>query len=91
MLGHVADEGELVQPEIREADGRLIVAATTDVADLAAALDTELPQGDFHTVGGLVIDVAGRIPQMGESVSIAGRTFVVVSGSNRRLRTLEVI
>jgi len=90
VLGDVADEGEHREPDIRHDAGRLVVDATTDVDDLAARLGLEFPTGDFHTVGGLVIDVMGRIPEPGESVEICGRRFLVVSASQRRVKTLEV-
>lgn len=90
LVGEVADEGESRHADIREEDGRLIVRAATPIDELAERLATELPSGDFHTVGGLVIDAAGRIPAVGEVVEIAGHSFRVMSGSRRRVRMLEV-
>ncbi|NND03923.1 MAG: HlyC/CorC family transporter [Acidimicrobiia bacterium] len=90
VLGEVADEGEARKPEIEAVDGRLLVDAATDVDDLASRLDVEFPTGDFHTVGGLVINAAGRIPETGESIEIAGHQFLVLSASDRRVRKLEI-
>lgn len=90
LVGEVADEGEETVPEIRKVEGKLVVDAATGVDDLADVLEVDLPTGEFHTVGGLVIDAAGRIPATGESVEVAGLNFRVVSGSPRRVKTLEV-
>ena len=90
LVGEVANEGENRVPEIRSQGDRLIVQATTDVEDLAARLQTELPIGDYHTVGGLVIAVAGRIPRINETIEIAGHSFRVLRGTNRRVLALEV-
>lgn len=90
VLGDVADEGEARVPDIINLDDRLVVDARTDVDDLAERLGVEFPTGDFHTVGGLVIDAAGRIPEQGDSVDIAGHRFLVVSASQRRVKKLEV-
>ncbi len=90
LVGEVADEGELRMAEIRSVADRLIVEATADVDDLAERLGTKLPSGDFHTVGGLVIDAAGRIPVVGDEFEIAGHVFRVTSATERRLETLEV-
>lgn len=90
LVGEVADEGEAPSPTIRREDGRLLVDARLDVAELADELGIELPAGDYHTVGGLVIDVAGRIPAVGEAVHIAGLRFRVTRGSKRRVQTLEI-
>jgi CBS domain containing-hemolysin-like protein len=90
LVGEVADEGERRQDPIRRMEDRLLVEASADVAALAAELEAELPSGEFHTVGGLVIDAAGRIPLVGEEIQIAGYSFRVVSGTTRRVRVLEV-
>ena len=90
LVGDVADEGERRVSEIRAVGDRIVVEATADVDDLASRLGVPLPTGDFHTVGGLVIDVAGRIPTVGEEVEIAGLRFRVVRGTRRRVGTLEV-
>ena len=91
LVGEVADEGELRMAEIRPAGDRLVVEATADINDLAEQLGADLPTGDFHTVAGLVIDVAGRIPAVGDEIEISGHIFRVTEGTDRRVQTLEVI
>jgi len=90
LVGEVADEGELRLAEIRSVGDRLVVEATADVDELAERLGTELPAGDFHTVGGLVINVSGRIPAVGDEIEISGHVFRVTRGTDRRVLTLEV-
>ncbi|MGI9606529.1 MAG: hemolysin family protein [Acidimicrobiales bacterium] len=90
LVGQVADEGEPPVAEIRAAGDRLVVDAATDVDDLAERLGADLPTGNFHTVAGLVIDVAGRIPTVGDEIEISGHVFRVTEGTDRRVRTLEV-
>jgi CBS domain containing-hemolysin-like protein len=90
LVGDVADEGERRLAPIRRDGDRLLVEASTDVADLEAELGAELPGGDFHTVGGLVIHAAGRIPVVGDDIEIGAHSFRVISGTSRRVRLLEV-
>ena len=90
LVGEVADEGERRTAPIQRVGDRLLVEARADVEDLEAELEAELPSGDFHTVGGLVIDAAGRIPVVGDEIQIGAYSFRVVSGSSRRVRVLEV-
>jgi len=90
LVGEVADEGERRTALIRRVGDRLLVEARTDVEDLEAELEAELPSGEFHTVGGLVIDAAGRIPVVGDEIQIAEYSFRIVSGSSRRVRLIEV-
>lgn len=91
LVGEVTNEGERRPDDIRVVDGKLLVAATTNVDELAEHLETEFPDGDFHTVGGLVIDAAGRIPAVGEVVTVGDYQIQIVSGSRRRVRTVEIL
>lgn len=90
LLGEVADEGEARRPGIRRTNGLLVVDARVDVTALGDALGAPLPEGDYNTVGGLIIDAAGRIPAPGETIRVAGHDFRVVRGSQRRVHTVEV-
>ncbi len=90
VMGRIADEGELPTPAIRHEGGRLIVDAATDVDDLARQVGVDLPDGDFHTVGGLVLDAMGRIPTVGETVEIVGLSFRVLEATERRIERVEV-
>lgn len=53
------------------ADGRLRVPAHLAVLDLPSPLASLWPQ-DADTIAGLILRVAGRLPEVGETVSIAG-------------------
>ena len=73
LVGDVADEGEDRPTVIQEiAPGRWRVDARVPVADLEAVIGHELPEGDWNTVGGLVLGLIGRIPRVGETAEVAG-------------------
>ena len=54
------------------------------VDEVDELLDAELPQGAWDTVGGLVLDLLGRVPGEGEAVEVDGFRLVAASGSEGR-------
>jgi magnesium and cobalt transporter len=62
------DEQDTVAGIVTLADGTHRVAGDTEIGDVNAAFDVELPDQDFDTVGGLVAHQFGRVPRRGETV-----------------------
>jgi putative hemolysin len=61
------DEGE-EEPIIKITEDEAVVEAGTNIEDVNAALDLELPHEDFETIGGYTVGLFGRLPQVGEEV-----------------------
>jgi putative hemolysin len=80
------------QPYTRDRDGAWQVAGTVPIRELNRQLDLDLPEeGDFHTLAGLFIHLAGHIPQPGEKQRLPdGVELEVLDASPRRIRTLRV-
>jgi len=90
LVGRVSDEGEILNPMIRPMGrDRWHVDAATDVDDLESETGVALPDGDWHTVGGLVIGVAGRIPGVGEVFSFDGLTLTIRDAAPQRVGSVE--
>jgi CBS domain containing-hemolysin-like protein len=66
------------------ADGRLPVEDLSDVAGV------ELPTGPFSTVAGLVLSLAGRIPDEGDAIDVEGLRLVVLSMDRNRIDRLRI-
>jgi CBS domain containing-hemolysin-like protein len=92
LVGRVSDEGEILNPMIRPMGrGRWHVDAATDVDDLESETGVALPDGDWHTVGGLVIGVAGRIPGIGEVFTFDGLTLTIRDAAPQRVASVEAV
>ncbi len=67
IVGEIVDEYDEEEALIRTvADGEYIVDGRLPVDDLAELVAAELPDEDWDTVGGLVLGLAGRVPEEGE-------------------------
>ena len=87
---NVADEAWAT----RRADGSWLVDGLMPVSEFKTQLGIrELPEEDrdlYNTVAGLVMAVAGHLPQTGERFDIAGWSFEVVDLDGRRIDKLLV-
>lgn len=68
-----------------QTDSGFEVLARMHVEDLAELLEMELPQGDFDTVAGLIINEIGRIPVRGERLLVAGLDVHIQEADPRRI------
>ena len=93
IVGEIRDEHDTEEPMIQEiAKGRWWVDAAVSVYDLGAVLDVDLEEadGDFDSVGGMVVELAGGVPKVGESVTMHGYLFAVREADERHVTQLEV-
>jgi CBS domain containing-hemolysin-like protein len=78
IFGDVEDEFD-AEPlaMIAGLDGRVSLPGDMALAEVNATLDLQLPEADVHTVGGLIIDMLGRAPLVGDAVAVGGVTLYV--------------
>ncbi len=90
IVGEIFDEYDAHVALITEvADGRLLVDARLPVDDLNERFDTAIEM-DADTVGGVFTEVAGHIPEVGESVEIEGLRLTVEELRGTRIMKLTV-
>ncbi|TAM75507.1 HlyC/CorC family transporter [bacterium] len=70
IVGEIRDEHDEIEEEPirRISEHEAVVEASTNVEDVNAQLDTELPTDEFETIGGLTVGLFGRLPAVGEEV-----------------------
>jgi len=87
IVGDIEEGGDTSENDeyTRTDSGALEVQARMHVEDLEELLDRELPEGDFDTVGGLIVTLLGRIPLRGEQIQVAGMDIHVQEADPRRV------
>jgi CBS domain containing-hemolysin-like protein len=53
--------------------------------------DFEMLKGDAETIGGLIIEQAGRILKNNEFITISNYKLIVVSSDKKRIRNVKVV
>jgi len=66
------------------------VKANLPIEDFNEHFATQMSGEEFDTIGGIVLQAFGHLPERGESVEINGLQFEVLNADSRRLRLLRV-
>jgi len=92
IFGEIVDEHDTQVAEIIELKPNLFrVSAALQVEKLQDHLDTDFEQGDdYDTVGGLIYDLVGAVPQEGQRIKWHTYEFEIVSVEGQRIRTVKV-
>jgi CBS domain containing-hemolysin-like protein len=91
LVGEIVDEFDIEEPQVKKLpDGEVSVSARLGVDELAELLDTELPTGGWDTVGGLVFDLLGHVPEQGEAVVVDGLRLVAEQVEGNRIGRVRV-
>ena len=69
------------------------IDGSTSLDEVSDLLDVDLPEGDYDTIAGLIIDILGTIPREGEhpSVTISDVTFTVEEVDERRIERVIAV
>ena len=71
LVGEITDEHD---PEgtdqLRRSADAWTVPGALNVAEVERLVDLDLPEGDYQTVGGLIINELGRLPERDDSVTL---------------------
>lgn len=89
LVGEIADEFDPADAPIRKGgDGTVLFDGTVRVEDVESALGCDLPEGDYETIAGLLIEQLARIPTEGEFVEMAGWRFQVLEQDGLKVVTV---
>ena len=91
LVGEIADETDEDEVfVVARGNGSWAVDARLPVEDLADLAGVELPDEDWDTVGGLVLGLAERVPEEGETFKYQGFTLEVTRMQGRRVSEVGV-
>jgi putative hemolysin len=91
LVGEIVDEFDVEEPSVeRNTDGSVVVSAIYSVDDADELLGSELPHGAWDTVGGLMMDLVGRVPDEGDSVEVDGFRLTALDVRGRRIGRVRI-
>jgi magnesium and cobalt exporter, CNNM family len=91
IVGEIEDEFDLPDETVERVDDHTVrIDGTFSVDDFNERFKVELPDDDYHTVGGFVFGQLGRGAEPGDEVSFDGVDFRVDSLEGQRIHRLTV-
>jgi len=91
IVGEILDEHDHEENLITPLEnGYLLVDARLDIEKLGEALQMDLPEGEFESVGGFIIDLLGRIPKTSETVRFQDIEMTIQKGDQRKIEKVLV-
>jgi len=93
IVGDIQDEHDREEPEVRstgagrfEAEGSVSLHHLEEVVGVALKPEDSLSD----SLGGLLVETAGRVPAPGERIELGGLTFTVLDSDARRVERVEI-
>jgi putative hemolysin len=91
IVGEITDEYDVDEAQVEQlAGGAFRVPGRTPIDDLNELLGEVLPDGEWDTVGGLVFDALGHVPEEGECARVNGFEFCAERVQGRRIVSVRV-
>ena len=91
VIGEIYDEyDEEVAAEGSEPGGPQDVDGLLNLDDFTEVTGLRLPEGPYETVAGYVLAELGRLPEVGDTIEVEGRTLTVLELDGRRIARLSV-
>lgn len=93
IVGDIRDEYDVEAdaPIQSLGEGRYLANASIPLADLADHIGNPLPtEGTYESLGGLLVDRAGRVPEVGEVVRIGDLRLTVREADETRVTKVEI-
>jgi len=92
IFGEIQDEYDYEQEPMEVIDEKtLVVDARVSADEVEDELNVKLPEGEFDSLGGFILDQLGRVPSAGESVSWQGWEFTAEVVSENRIERVRVV
>lgn len=94
IVGDIDDEHDDASDETAhiqaQSDGQYVVDALTPIADFNERFGADFPEDDYDTIGGLVTNAIGHLPESGEELTMGRFVFRVVNADARRVHAFHV-
>ena len=91
IVGEIADESDKAELRLQKLDDNtLLTDAQINIEEIEDFFHTEMPEGDYDSVGGLIIQQLGRLPEAHTTVTIEPLIFEVVAADKRRIKTVKI-
>jgi CBS domain containing-hemolysin-like protein len=91
VVGKLEDEYDQVRPRYKiKKDGTIVVSGKMEIQELNDKFGLNLPEGDYDTIGGLIIAHLQKIPRHGERLILPSVALTVTRASQRVIHEVAI-
>lgn len=90
IVGEIQDESEEPESLIQSEGAGIVASGKAEVEDVEEALSVQVPEGEYHTVGGMVFTHLGHVPETGECFEYGGLRIEVLEADDRRIHRVRI-
>ena len=92
IVGDIEDEYDVEDDDHikQHSDGSYTIKAITSISDFNEALNCNISDDEFDTIGGIVTQCFGHLPERDEEVALQGFLFRVLNADSRRIHLLNM-
>jgi magnesium and cobalt transporter len=92
IVGDIEDEYDTeTKEDIHNiTDNNFLVKAITSIEDFNESFGSKFSDDEFDTIGGIVSQSFGRLPEINEKIVLDGFEFQIIEADGRRIQTLSV-
>lgn len=91
LVGEIRDEHDREDQPIRSIGPKeFLVKGKIKIDDLREATGIDIPEGDYETLGGFLLEKFERIPQQGERWENENFVFIIHKGTNRSIEDVYI-
>lgn len=94
ILGNIQDEYDNEKPEIKKINNNTFkIDGNMTIDEVNELLNLGLPEGEYETISGLIIEKIGHIPKKGEKAKIilGSSTLIALKTKNQRIEEVKII
>lgn len=90
IVGPIFDEYD-PQDRPKPVEGAPLVDGALPITEFNSEYDASVDDTDYTTLGGYVFGLLGRLPRVGDRVTVGDHTFEVAEMDGRRVKSLRVV
>lgn len=93
IVGEIRDEFDAEEDEgIRQlSDREFVIDGSTKLSDINEKLGLDFSSEEYESLGGLIMEILGRVPEEGESLSIDACSLKVLQMDNARIEKVRLV
>ncbi|MCK9275047.1 MAG: hemolysin family protein [Syntrophales bacterium] len=91
IVGEIHDEHDIEEDDfIKFSNGDTLVDGRAEIEEFEKYFETEVPEGQFETVGGLIFYLIKKIPATGEVILFNDFEMIIESADERSIKKVRV-